>query len=101
MTRRLPAVTVPVFFYVVVTLGVPVVRGAALHPEFLPHATTLLLIVTVVSAAWTYLPRVASRAIGRVWRSPPSGLTVPGGRAVRFPTLPRAARTPTRRLAGP
>lgn len=52
MTGRLRAVTVPVFFYVAVTLGVPVVRGAASHRGFLLHAATVLLVVAAVSAAW-------------------------------------------------
>jgi hypothetical protein len=65
MTPRIRAVTVPVFFYLAVTLGVPVVRGAASHRGFLAHAATLLFVVTAVSAAWAYLPRLVSRAMGR------------------------------------
>ena len=53
MTGRIRAVAVPVFFYIAVTLGVPVARGAASHRGFLPHAATLLLVVTAVSAART------------------------------------------------
>jgi hypothetical protein len=61
MTARSRAVTVPVFFYLAVTLGVPVVRGAASHHGFLAHAATLLFVVTTVSAAWAWLPRLVSR----------------------------------------
>jgi hypothetical protein len=61
MTQKVRAMSIPVFFYVAVTLGVPVVRGAGSRPGFLAHATTLLLLVTAVSAAWTYLSRLVSR----------------------------------------
>ena len=68
MNRSMRAVAVPVFFYVLLTLGVPVLRGAGSSPGFLAHAATLLLVVTALSTAWMYLPRVVSRALGRATR---------------------------------
>ena len=68
MIRSARAVVVPVFFYLLLTLGVPVVRGAGSRPGFLAHAATLLLVVTAISAAWVYLPRFICRATGRATR---------------------------------
>ena len=52
MTGQHRAVTVPVFFYVAVTLGVPVVAAAAFHRVFWRTPRQRALFVAIVSAAW-------------------------------------------------
>jgi hypothetical protein len=68
MTPKACTVAIPAFFYLAVTLGVPVLRGADSEPGFRVHAATVLVVVAAVCAARTYLPRVAFRAIGRATR---------------------------------
>ena len=52
MTVRARRLAMPLFFYLAVTLGAPLCRGASARADFEEHAVAVLLVAAVVSAPW-------------------------------------------------